>query len=102
MKRRSYDKEFKRMAAQLHINGKTSVAVGEELGVSPDLVRRWAKELNSHGKESFPGNGNQTLTDEQKQIAALKKELFEAKAENEILKKAVNIFSRNDSKYSGS
>lgn len=102
MKRRSYDKEFKRMAAQLYINGKTSIAVGEELGVRPELVLRWARELNSQGKESFPGNGNPALTDEQKQIADLKKDLFEAKAENEILKKAVSIFSRKDSKYTGS
>ena len=36
------------------------------------------------------------LTDEQREITRLKKELRDAKMEAEILKKAIGIFSTND------
>jgi transposase len=42
------------------------------------------------------------MTDEQKEIANLKKELRDAQLERDILKKAVSIFSKNDGKYSNS
>jgi len=42
------------------------------------------------------------MTEEQKEIARLKKELRDAQLECDILKKAVSIFSRNDGKYSNS
>jgi transposase len=99
--RRSYDKAFKMMAVELMQSGKTSVAVGEDLGIAPDLVRRWAREVNVNESNSFPGNGKQNLTDEQKQIVELKKALRDAETERDILKKAVSIFSKGDSKYWG-
>ena len=40
------------------------------------------------------------MTDEQKEIARLNKELREAQLERDILKKAVSIFSKGDSKFS--
>jgi transposase len=36
------------------------------------------------------------MTDEQREIAKLKKDLREAKMETEILKKAISIFSTSD------
>jgi transposase len=42
------------------------------------------------------------LTEEQKKIARLEKELRETKLERDILKKAVSIFSKSDGKYSTS
>lgn len=101
-KNRRYDKAFKIMAVELYQNGKTSVEVGEDLGIAPDLVRRWSKEIREGESKSFPGNGKQNLTDEQKEILALKKALKDAELERDILKKAVSIFSKGDSKYTGS
>lgn len=66
------------------------------------MVRRWAREDDDAGSRSFPGNGKQDLTAEQKEIQALKKALSDAEMENRILKKAVSIFSGDDNKYSGS
>jgi transposase len=40
------------------------------------------------------------MTDEQKEIARLKKELRDARLERDILKKAVSIFSKSDGRYS--
>lgn len=100
--RRKFDGAFKRMAVELHMSGKTSPVIGNELGIGADLVRRWAGEFKSEGERSFPGNGKQNLSGEQREILELKKALNEARIERDILKKAVSIFSRGDSKYTGS
>jgi transposase len=100
--RKSYDKAFKLMAVELYRSGKPASTIAKDLGIGVDLVRRWAREHDDAGPRSFPGNGKQDLTVEQKEIQALKKALSEAEMENRILKKAVSIFSRDDNKYSGS
>jgi transposase len=100
--RKSYDKAFKLMAVELYRSGKPASTIAKDLGIGVDLVRRWAREHDDAGSRSFPGNGKQDLTPEQKEIQALKKALSEAEMENRILKKAVSIFSRDDNKYSGS
>jgi transposase len=98
--RRQFDREFKLMAVNLCLTGKTTKEVAEELDVRPDIVRRWKREIEQHGEGSFSGHGNPNLTSEQKEIVRLKKELREAQIERDILKKAVSIFSRSDSKNS--
>jgi transposase len=42
------------------------------------------------------------MTDEQKEIARLRKELRDTQEERDILKKAIRIFSMNDGKFSNS
>lgn len=101
-KRRTYDKEFKVMAVNLCQSGKPAKEVAQELGVRRELINRWKREYEANGDNSFSGNGNEQLTEEQAEIARLKKDLEEAQQERDILKKAVNIFSRNDGKYSDS
>lgn len=100
--RKSYDKAFKLMAVELYQTGKPAGAIAKDLGIGVDMLRRWAREHDEAGSRSFPGNGKQDLTPEQKEIQALKKALQESEMENRILKKAVSIFSREDNKYSGS
>lgn len=90
------------MAVNLCYTGKETREVAQELGIRPDLVRRWKREHERYQEGSFSGHGNTNLTTEQKEIAKLKKELKEAQLERDILKKAVGIFSRSDNKYSGS
>ena len=72
--------------------------VSKNLDVPTDLIRRWRREFNSNKQGCFSGNGNPNLTPEQKEIFRLKKELKESKLEDEILKKAVSIFSKSDGK----
>lgn len=100
--RRTYDQAFKKMVVELHLSGKSTRTISEELGIGNDLVRRWTREFNAQGAKSFPGNGKQHLSEEQKEIIALKKALADAQMERDILKKAESIFSRGDSKYTGS
>ena len=97
--RRHYDREFKLMALELlRSSDKTGTQVARELEIAPDLLNRWRREL-SNNEHSFQGNGNANLSDEQKEIVRLKKELESIKVEREILKKAISIFSKGDSKY---
>jgi transposase len=97
--RRSFDKEFKLMVVNLCQSGKSTKEVSEDLGIRPDMVRRWKREYNQYQEGSFSGHGKANMTDEQKEITRLKKELADAQIERDILKKAVSIFSRSDGKY---
>ena len=98
--RRKFDREFKQMVIELSNSRKNFAALASELDISPDLIYRWRREATTHLEASFPGRGNKILTEEQKEIALLKKELRDAQIERDILKKAVSIFSKNDGKYS--
>jgi transposase len=100
--RRTFDKEFKLMTVALCKTGKSTNEVSKELGIRPDIVRRWRREYADKPTGSFSGHGNPGLTPEQQEIYNLKKQLREAELEREILKKAVSIFSKSDGKYSGS
>ena len=97
--RKNYDKEFKLMVVNLCQSGKSTKEVSEDLGIRPDMVRRWKREYNQYQEGSFSGHGKANMTDEQKEITRLKKELADAQIERDILKKAVSIFSRSDGKY---
>ena len=90
------------MAVNLVFSGKSTREVAEELGIRPELVRRWRREYEHYQEGSFSGKGNSNMTDEQKEIAKLRKALKDAQEERDILKKAVSIFSKNDGKYSNS
>jgi transposase len=100
--RRKYDREFKEMAVELSRHREDISELAEELDIKPDLLYRWRREANKVQGGAFPGHGNPKMTEEQKEIARLKKELRETKLERDILKKAVSIFSKSDGKYSNS
>ena len=95
-KRRKYDRDLKRNAVLLCSEaGRAVPEVAENLGIAKDLLYRWRREYHlSNGKPVFPGNGNEALTEEQKQIRKLEKELRETQMERDILKKAMAIFSK--------
>ena len=96
--RRNYDKDFKEKAVALSNVRGNNIEVAEELGIRPDLLSRWKREHKKYQKNSFPGKGLAKMTDEEKEIAKLRKELLEMKMERDILKKAISIFSVSDRK----
>jgi transposase len=100
--RRHFEKEFKLMAINLCLTGKPTKEVAQDLDIRPELIRRWKREHEQYREGSFSGYGNANLTNEQKEIVRLKKELRDTKEERDILKKAVRIFSKGDGKYSDS
>jgi transposase len=91
--RREYTKEFKEAAVDLvRSSGRKSKDVAGELGISPENVRRWVRETREGEqgpKKAFTGKGN--ARDEE--VARLRKRVADLEETNEILKKAVAIFS---------
>jgi transposase len=90
------------MVIELSNNREDLTVLAAELDIRTDLIYRWRREATVHLESSFPGQGNKILTEEQKEIVKLKKELRDAQIERDILKKAVSIFSKSDGKYSNS
>jgi transposase len=100
--RKKYSKEFKEKAVELsNVRGNVQ-EISRELGVAAEFIYRWRKEQTLNPSLAFSGNGNKQLTEEQKELAKLRKELADVKMERDILKKAVSIFSVSDRKSAGS
>lgn len=96
--RKTYSKEFKQKAVELsNVRGNVQ-EIARELGIPAEFIYRWRREERLQPILAFSGNGNKQLTEEQKEIARLKKRLADAEMERDILKKAVSIFSVSDRK----
>lgn len=95
-KNRIYPEAFKLEALELLENsGKSSRQIERELGITQGLVWKWKKryqvvEREAAGSVLEPSD----LEAAKAEIRRLQRELAEVKEEREILKKAVNIFSR--------
>ncbi len=84
MKKRVYDVAFKQMAVALSgAKGSVKEAAGE-LDIDPWRISKWKNQYKS-GPASTASVGN--LSDEQKEIRRLQKELRGAQQERDILKK---------------
>ena len=84
---KSYDEDFKKTIVNLYEAGKRKSELTREYGVSYAHVDNWIKKYGT----IVTSTGEVTNNDE---IIKLKKKLHEAQLENEILKKAVAIFSK--------
>lgn len=84
---KKYDIDFKKTLVQLHENGKSVNELSREYGINESTIREWVKKFST----IITSTGEETNNDE---IIKLKKQLHEVELENEILKKAVAIFSR--------
>ena len=85
---KTYTEEFKKTIVELYEAGnKTKSELAREYGTSEGNVRAWIKK---YGKIKT-STGETTTNDE---ILKMKKKMQEIETENEILKKALAIFSR--------
>ena len=84
---KSYDKEFKKTVVSLYESGKGISELSREYGIGKSTIDSWVKKF----KTITTSTGETTNNDE---ILKLKKELQQVQLENEILKKAVAIFSK--------
>ena|SRR5437867_11059113 len=92
--RKKFDRQFKIDTVNLAINGDRSVKeVAESLGIRPGMLYRWIRTLNKEQSEAFPGKGR--LGPQEDEIRRLRRELEQAKEDREILKKALEFFSKN-------
>lgn len=67
--------------------------LAERYGIHGNTIRRWRSEYSAYNDNAFPGHGNEILTEEQRELKRLRKELKNAQLANEILKKAMGIIS---------
>ena len=67
-KRRRYDREYKQMVIELANTREDISVLAAELDLRPDLIYRWRREALANDGASFPGQGNKTMTDEQKEL----------------------------------
>lgn len=98
MNRRKYSAQYKEKAISLSEEKNNVAAAARELGIRPSMIHRWKKEKERYAHNSFPGYGKPKMTDQEREITRLKKELKDAQLETEILKKAISIFSKSDRK----
>ena len=85
---KTYTEEFKKTIVELYEKGnKTKTELAREYGTSECNVRAWIKK---YGKIQT-STGEITTNDE---MIKMKKKIQEIETENEILKKALAIFSR--------
>ena len=96
MTRRRYTAEFKKEAARMIIIDGTPVQeVADQLGVGSQMLYRWKQEhLDELEIHTNPGAPSPKAMAEE--LAELRKELAKSRRMNEILKKTVGYFSKND------
>jgi len=95
--RKTDSKEFKEKAVELsNVRGNVQ-EIARELDVRAELIYRWRQEMQSSPLLAFSGNGNKQQTEEQKELARLKKELADVEMERDV-----SIFSVSDRKSTNS
>ena len=92
--KRVYDRAFKERAVELSYERSSVKDLSKELGVSIDRIYSWRSEIKSYGSASFQGHGIERLSDDQRRVKDLEKQLRTRDLELEILKKAIAIFSK--------
>lgn len=91
---KQFDKEFKIKAARLVVEeGKQIRPLAEELGISSKTLGRWVRTFKDQRDKGFIGSGN--IHPDIKAQSELEKRIKDLEEENEILKKAMHIFTKN-------
>jgi transposase len=94
MGRRVFTKEFKEEAIELvRASGRSQASIAKDLGIDVNMLCRWRREAEQAREtgsiKAFPGRGK--ARDEE--LASLRKEVADLRETNEILKKAMAIFT---------
>ncbi len=84
---KKYDEDYKKNIVKLYENGKPIADIAREYGINRKLIYVWKDKYGT-----ITTSTGETTTNYE--ILKLKKELNDIKIENEILKKAVAIFTK--------
>lgn len=92
---KQHEKQFKLDAVQYYEDHKDLGIQGcaGNLGIGYSTLTKWRKELRECGDIPVRGSGNYA-TEEQKEIAHLKRQLRDAEDALDVLKKAINILGK--------
>ncbi|HMT53927.1 MAG TPA: transposase [Saprospiraceae bacterium] len=97
--RKHYSKEEKLEIVKQSLDENVLIdELSKRYSLHPNTIYKWRKEYTTYESNAFPGHGNRLLTDSEKEIYELKKQLRVSELEKEILKKALGIFSVADRK----
>ena len=93
---RKYSQEFKLEALELLRRGdKSAGQIERELGITPGLLTKWRVRYQIIAQEGMPPQiGPSDMEAAKAEIRRLQRALANVEEEREILKKALNIFSR--------
>jgi transposase len=87
--KKQYDESFKRDAVALVTEQGYKISdAGRRLGINPNLISRWKREL-----EPDP-TGQRLTADERAELTQLRRENRQLQMETEILKKATAYFAK--------
>ncbi len=92
---KQYSKQFKLDAVQYYQDHEDLGLQGcaSNLGISQQTLSRWKKELKNTGDIESRGSGNYS-SEEEKEIAKLKRELRDTQDALDVLKKAISILGK--------
>jgi transposase len=89
--RRKYSPEFKREAVQVSSQAGVSVSqVARDLGIQPNMLTRWRRELGKSGSKAFRGQG---IARDQ-ELAQLRRDLGRVTRERDFLKETAAYFAK--------
>lgn len=94
--RKIYNKEFKLEAIRMYENSDRSASeIERELGISKGLLTRWKHKMEKAPlkDEVFPGHGR--LPETEARIRQLERENSQLRMDKEILKKVLEMFSKD-------
>jgi len=85
--RTTYSKEFKLDVIARSNRCDSIKELADDLGLQDQRIYRWRSEYKADPERSFPGNGVEKQSPEEKKIAVLQTELDDVKMQRDILKK---------------
>jgi len=89
--RRKYTREFKQEAVQLVRSADVPASqIARDLGIDPNMLSRWCREMGSIGNKAFQGQGKPR----DEEMAALKRELVQVRKERDFLREAAVFFAK--------
>lgn len=92
--KRNFDKQFKQDSVNYYYSSNKPLSTAaSDINIAESTLRDWVNQAKKNeGLVPHRGSGNHA-SDEQKEIARLKKELRDHKDALDVLKKAINILN---------
>ena len=91
--RKRFSRQFKVDAVRLVTEqGYRVTEAARNLGIHPNMLSRWKRQLEAESEDAFPGKGQ--MTPEKEELHRLRKRVKQLEMEREILKKAAAFFAK--------